>query len=324
MSAQIEIPESKEIVVKAGETLTLKGTGSPDPDKDTEIRRAPNKDGSCSSSEKQVFGPALVFTWRLWKEERSGKRILVGTVGQGRQVQWEAPNEAGVYWIELVVDDDFDPDYDAPAKEKSCEKCTVYDNGDDPAARDWLRVIVQGEVRLVSSSPHHIVYHRPDEPLPIFTPEIPEVIGPEEGEPTGEGGDGIGDPGGEEEGLEEVIIPPQEPEERPDPEPPSSTEPDPELINPTIHFSISIRGYPSWMAQIIIYPVGQLTPIATYTTSIYPSSQTSLSVSWEQIFPNEKPPSGVYTYDIIVIGLSSSVTSLSIGDVSNRDKRLSD
>jgi hypothetical protein len=67
--------------------------------------------------------------------------------------------------VELVVDDDGDPDYDAPAEEVRRAKCTVYSNADNPAMKDWVKVNVGGSVRLLSSSPHHIVYRRPPEPL---------------------------------------------------------------------------------------------------------------------------------------------------------------
>ena len=50
--------------------------------------------------------------------------------------------EASVYWIELVIDDDSNPDFDAYPQKLECEKCTVYSNSDDPAVRDWLKVIV--------------------------------------------------------------------------------------------------------------------------------------------------------------------------------------
>ncbi|MFA0742903.1 MAG: hypothetical protein DFNUSKGM_003036 [Candidatus Fervidibacter sacchari] len=50
--------------------------------------------------------------------------------------------EAGVYWIELVIDDDVNPDFDASPQKLECEKCTVYSNGDDPAVRDWVKVRV--------------------------------------------------------------------------------------------------------------------------------------------------------------------------------------
>jgi len=211
-----------------------------------------------------------------------------------------------VYWIELVVDDDFDPDYDAPAKKKSCEKCTVYDNGDDPAARDWLRVIVQGEVRLVSSSPHHIVYRRPPEPLgpPHSLEPIVSLSSPADDLPSNE--EFV------EEDEEEVLVPETtspEPEYDELFEPPVSIEPPPddELENPVIRFRVQVKGYPYWQAQILIYPVGQSSPIATYTTKEYPATETSQSVAWSTIFPDRKPPSGVYTYDILVRGVNKQL-----------------
>jgi len=50
--------------------------------------------------------------------------------------------EAGVYWIEMVIDDDVNPDFDASPQKFECENCTFYSNSDDPAVRDWLKVRV--------------------------------------------------------------------------------------------------------------------------------------------------------------------------------------
>ena len=189
-----------------------------------------------------------------------------------------------------------------------------------------MKVNVAGYVRLLSSSPHHIVYRRPPEPL--GKPEDDElVIGPET-----QNTDDF-DPGdfevGDDEDLGADEAEPVELSELPEEssEPPIVIDPEPnELLDyPTIQFSVSVKGYPYWKAQIVIYPVGQVIPIATYTTPTYPAEQTSALVSWDEIFRDQKPPTGVYTYDIIVDGVfaPSSPTSLNPSET-DRDRRLSE
>jgi len=162
-------PAEGEVIVIAGDTLTLRANGSPDPDVDQTISRAFDPEsGSCSSSERFIPGSPLSFTWRLWKDENGDgyPETLLRVIGYGREISWQAPMEAGVYWIELVIDDDFNPDLDAYPQKLECEKCTVDSNDDDPAVRDWVKVNVAGYVRLLSNSPHHIVYrHLSDEPF---------------------------------------------------------------------------------------------------------------------------------------------------------------
>lgn len=304
ISGRIVQPSEKEIIVGVGDTLSLIAEGSPNPDKDKRISRSYNPEAqSCSSSESEITGPNLSFIWRLWKDNNG--LILVGVIGYGQQIQWQVPSEVGTYWIELVVDDDPNPDYDAPGEKKECKKCSQVSNTDDPAARDWLKVIVvQGYIRLLSSSPHHIVYRRPPEPL--GEPNDDElVIGPEsQNTDDFDPGDEVDVGDDEDFGAYEDLGPDEWDEPSEDfSEPPAVIDPEPneELDHPTIQFTVSVRGYPYWKAQIVIYPIGQTTPIAIYTTE-YPSSQTSVSVSWDDIFPTEKPPTGVYTYDIIVEG----------------------
>jgi len=233
--------------------------------------------------------------------------------------------EAGVYWIELVIDDDGNPDLDAYPQKLECEKCTVDSNDDDPAVRDWVKVNVAGYVRLLSNSPHHIVYrHLSDEPLsdpptlePIIAPFSPDD--PSEDEPplTEEM---------EEECSEEAFVPEAifpEPEIPETFEPPIYIDPPPDslLENPVIHFQVEVRGYPYWQFQIIIYPAGKDEPIATYGR-ILPASETQVSVSWDEIFPKQKPPSGTYTYDILVKGIEGQIAPLRLQDWD--DKRLSE
>ncbi|MEM3146996.1 MAG: polymorphic toxin-type HINT domain-containing protein [Archaeoglobaceae archaeon] len=129
--------------------MSLIAEGSPNPDKDKRISRSYNPEAqSCSSSESEITGPNLSFIWRLWKDNNG--LILVGVIGYGQQIQWQVPSEVGTYWIELVVDDDPNPDYDAPGEKKECKKCSQVSNTDDPAARDWLKVwvIYEGKVDL--------------------------------------------------------------------------------------------------------------------------------------------------------------------------------
>jgi len=135
-------PEAEEVTVFVGETVTFKANGFPDPDLDRQISRAPNPEGGCVSSVQTVNGPSLSFLWRLWRDSDGDNSpdTLVGVIGSGRAISWQAPQEGGVYWVELTVDDDSDPDYDAPAKEVKCAKCTGYSNPDDPAVKDWVKV----------------------------------------------------------------------------------------------------------------------------------------------------------------------------------------
>jgi len=320
-------PAEGEVIVIAGDTLTLRANGSPDPDVDQTISRAFDPEsGSCSSSERFIPGSPLSFTWRLWKDENGDgyPETLLRVIGYGREISWQAPMEAGVYWIELVIDDDFNPDLDAYPQKLECEKCTIYSNSDDPAVRDWVKVIVNGYIRLLSSYPHHIVYRRP--PEPILPPEEEEVIGPEFGDPVvfdifDEGEDH--EPDVEEgEEVEEVEVPAQEPTEQYVPLVTINPTPNPQLDHPTISFSVEVIGYELWQATIIIYPVGSEQPIATYRR-IYPSNQTFVTVSWDDIFPNEKPPTGVYTYDIVVEGISFPSPATLSPKASNKDDRLS-
>ena len=320
ISGRVVQPSEKEIVVPAGDTLTLKADGSPNPDRDRRVSRSYNAETqSCSSSESEVAGPNLSFIWRLWKDDGDGKfdrgkDISVRWIGYGRQIQWQAPSEVGTYWIELVVDDDPYPDYDAPGEKVECEKCSMTSNSDDPPARDWVKVIVKGGIRLLSSYPHHIVYRRPPEPLGP-PPSITPVIAPE---PSPDPPDGVlSSPAEDDEETPEheaevpdAVFP--QPEIDEPFEPPITIEPppDPEIERPTIYFSVEVVGYPSWRATIKIYPAGQKEPIASYVTPIYPASQTSVSISWDTLFPEEKPPSGIYTYDIIVEALETPVTPL--------------
>ena len=144
-------PEAEEVTVFVGETVTFKANGFPDPDLDRQISRAPNPEGGCVSSVQTVNGPSLSFLWRLWRDSDGDNSpdTLVGVIGSGRAISWQAPQEGGVYWVELTVDDDSDPDYDAPAKEVKCAKCTEYSNPDDPAVKDWVKVnVIPIKVRL--------------------------------------------------------------------------------------------------------------------------------------------------------------------------------
>lgn len=130
----------------------MKANGSPDPDLDLLISRSPDPEtGGCSSSQQTVSGPPLWFTWRLWKDADGDGRldVLLGVIGSGKEIRWQVPMDLGIYWIELVVDDDGDPDKDAQPEEVKCEKCSVQSNSDDPSFRDWLKVrIVSGKVDL--------------------------------------------------------------------------------------------------------------------------------------------------------------------------------
>jgi len=96
------------------------------------------------TSEQPFFGPPFSFTWRLWRDEDGdGVRDRnLRVIGYGREISWQAPMEAGVYWIELIVDDDGNPGYDAPPQKVECGKCTVYSNSDDPTMKDWVKVNV--------------------------------------------------------------------------------------------------------------------------------------------------------------------------------------
>lgn len=186
-----------------------------------------------------------------------------------------------------------------------------------------MKVIVQGNIRLLDSYPHHIVYLRPSEPIQLRDTE--EVIGPVFGDTTifPEGDDY--EPDGEDSGTGEGEAEIQEPEERQESiitiNPPSNSE----LYRPVIKFSVKVIGYPLWKATIEIYPVGKTQPIKTYT-NLYPSNQTSVSVSWDEIFSSEKPPTGIYTYNIIVEGIPSPLLPtmlLSSKTTNNKDERLS-
>jgi hypothetical protein len=326
LSGYIVEPVGEEVIVIAGDTLNLRANGSPDPDLDQIISIAPDPEsGKCSSSVKIIRGLPLSFIWRLWEDtDRDGKPDkLIGNIGYGKQISsWRVPKRAGIYFVELVVDDDGDPDKESPPEEVKCAKCTVYSTADDPAVRDWVKVIVMnGYIRLLSSSPHHIVYRRP--PEPITPPEEEAVIGPEFGDPVvfDEGEDY--EPDGEDLGIgEEVEVPAQEPAEQYVLPVTINPTPDPQLDHPTISFSVKVIGYELWQATILIYPVGSEQPIATYN-HIYPSNQTFVTVSWDDIFPNEKPPTGVYTYDIIVEGISSPSPATLSSKTSSKDDRLS-
>ena len=206
---------------------------------------------------------------------------------------------------------------------EECEKCSQVSNADDPAARDWLKVTVQNKsIRLLYSYPHHIVYRRQPEGIPL--PEDEEVICPEFGDTMFDEGDDY-EPDGEDLGASsrEAEVPIQEPGEQYVPPVIINPNPDPELNCPVINFCVRVIGYDLWQATIIIYPVGASQPIATYTR-LYPSNQTSVSVSWNEIFPKEKPPTGVYTYDILVEGISAHppVKPL-VSKVPDKDDRLS-
>jgi len=129
----------------AGDRLTFQANGFPDPDQDCRISRSYNPEtGGCVTSEQPFFGPPFSFTWRLWRDEDGdGVRDRnLRVIGYGREISWQAPMEAGVYWIELIVDDDGNPGYDAPPQKVECGKCTVYSNSDDPTMKDWVKVNV--------------------------------------------------------------------------------------------------------------------------------------------------------------------------------------
>jgi hypothetical protein len=145
LSGYIVEPVGEEVIVIAGDTLNLRANGSPDPDLDQTISRAPDPEsGECSSSEKIIPGPSLSFIWRLWEDtDRDGKLDrLIGNIGYGKQISWRVPERTGVYYVELVVDDDGNPDKDNPPEEVKCAKCTTYSTADDPAVRDWVKVRV--------------------------------------------------------------------------------------------------------------------------------------------------------------------------------------
>jgi cell wall-associated NlpC family hydrolase len=192
--------------------------------------------------------------------------------------------------------------------------------------RDWVKVIVDGYIRLLSSSPHHIIYrHLSDEPLgdppalePIIAPFSPDDPSEDELPPMEEE---EGEEYSEEASVPEAIFP--EPEIPETFEPPIYIDPPPDslLENPVIHFQVEVKGYPSWQFLIIIYPAGKDEPIATYS-KILPASETRVSVSWSQIFPEQKPPSGTYTYDILVRGVEQQIAPLVARGWD--DKRLAD
>jgi hypothetical protein len=145
LSGYIVEPVGEEVIVIAGDTLNLRANGSPDPDLDQTISRAPDPEsGECSSSEKTIPGPSLSFIWRLWEDtDRDGKPDrLIGNIGYGKQISWRVPERAGVYYVELVVDDDGDPDKDNSPEKVKCAKCTAYSTADDPAVRDWVKVFI--------------------------------------------------------------------------------------------------------------------------------------------------------------------------------------
>jgi hypothetical protein len=145
LSGYIVEPVGEEVIVIAGDTLNLRANGSPDPDLDQTISRAPDPEsGECSSSEKIIRGLPLSFIWRLWEDtDRDGKPDrLIGNIGDRKQISWRVPEKAGIYFVELVVDDDGNPDKDNPPEEVKCAKCTAYSTADDPAVRDWVKVRV--------------------------------------------------------------------------------------------------------------------------------------------------------------------------------------
>ena len=185
LSGYIVEPVGEEVIVIAGDTLNLRANGSPNPDLDQTISIAPDpKSGECSSSEKIIPGPPLSFIWRLWEDtDRDGKpNRLIGNIGYGKQISWRVPERAGVYFVELVVDDDGNPDKESPPEKVECAKCTAYSTADDPAVRDWVKVKVKDIQILLTIRPEEPATLSADDQeafivvgVWVYDPENPEA-----------------------------------------------------------------------------------------------------------------------------------------------------
>jgi cell wall-associated NlpC family hydrolase len=155
------------------------------------------------------------------------------------------------------------------------------------------------QAKLESSSPHHVVYRHPAAllgPPPVVEPVIAASnTGPED--PPGEDTVNSGD-----ENPELDHSPGTSPQTgEPDPPaPPIVIDPGP--TDNRIDFSVSLIHCSRWRAVVNVYPVGQTVAVGSYTTPLYSAGVTQESVSWDEIFPGEKPPSGIYTYNILVYG----------------------
>lgn len=156
-------------------------------------------------------------------------------------------------------------------------------------------------IALTTSAPDFIVYRNPSTTEPD-EPTVPDMSTTDEPGQADSGG-GLSD-GDEDEGIGDGLDGPTDFDGDADPEtapallaPPANSAVD----NPTIQFGVRVAGYQSWRATIKVYSVadgnGALgTPIASLTT-------TQTSVTWNQLFPNTKPPSGVYFYDVVLEGI---------------------
>jgi hypothetical protein len=151
------------------------------------------------------------------------------------------------------------------------------------------------QAKLESSSPHHVIYRSPFETLgpltgqdPAIAPQSPQDYDPDNFEP--------------EDGPESDI--PYGPSHQT-----GETEPHKSPVtidlgsnDPRIDFSVSLVHCSRWRAVVNVYRIGETNPIGSYTTPLYSAGVTQESVSWDEIFPGEKPPSGIYTYNILVYG----------------------
>ena len=77
--------------------------------------------------------------------------------------------------------------------------------------------------------------------------------------------------------------------------------PDPEVEHPTIKFGVHTRGYQNWKAKISIYEIGDGST-ATLTSLVKTYTTSNTTVTWDEIFGKNLPPSGFYAYDIELVG----------------------
>lgn len=160
--------------------------------------------------------------------------------------------------------------------------------------------MIDKSIALTTSSPDFIVYRNPAD-VEFEEPSIPDVSTPDEAEYPDSGdsfddGDidgGIGDGMDGPTNIDNV----------------SDSEVEPALLippdngglnNPAIHFGVRVSGYQSWQATINVYPIADSN--GTLGNAIASLTTTETSVTWNQLFPNQKPASGVYFYDIVLKG----------------------
>jgi hypothetical protein len=152
------------------------------------------------------------------------------------------------------------------------------------------------QAKLGSSAGHHVVYRRPAQPLGppndelVIAQDDPEAldpglpnIGPADEVDENDREHEVPNTGGSEPSSPPVII-------------------DPGSNNPQIGFSVSLVQCSQWLATVAVYRVGETVPTGSYTTPIHSAGAMGESIMWDQIFPMVKPPSGVYTYNVLVYG----------------------